>query len=298
MREKLLLIVGAALLWGAASWGQEPPPPPEGDMPHIAIAAFGEPPEGTVMTGDPETDTPVVITTIFGMLDTDGNGELSQEELEAGILHVHIPPMMPGDGMGPDGCGDGCMGAADGCGGDGCMGAADGCGDDGCMGAPDGCGGDGCMGGPDGCGDGGCMGDGISAGMEGTEDLPEPDCSAANMDAEMSPVEENVSCPNSDAVGNLVHRTVCNEDPFRSQAISLPADRAADCFNISAIRGNNIEFEIINEADGTVLFHTSMGEEAYRMLVLTGEVIYRVNLINADEADAGITVEFIDHPMF
>ena len=298
MREKLLFVVGAALLWSTALIAQDPPPPPpDGDTPHIVIGptADTEPPEGVVMTGDPEVDTPVVITTMFGMMDTDGNGELSQEELEAWIMHVHIPPMEPGDGgcMGDGGCGDGgCMGDG-GCGDGGCMG---GCGDGGCMG-DGGCGDGGCMG-DGGCGDGGCMGGGISAGMEGTEDLPEPDCSAATQEAEMSPVAENVSCANSEAVGNLVHRTVCNTDEFRSQAISLPAGRAADCFNVVALRGNNIEFEIVNEADGTVMFHTSMGEEAYKMLVLTGEAVYHVNLISADEPDAGLTVELIDHPMF
>ena len=65
-----------------------------------------------------------------------------------------------------------------------------------------------------------------------------------------------------------------------------------------ALRGNNIECEIVNEADGTVIFDTSMGAEAFRTLMLTGAAVYRVNLISADEGDAGLTVEFIDHPMF
>ena len=252
MKEKLFLIGGALILWGSVSMAQEPPPPPPpgGGMPHIVVAPPPETsgPEGVEMTGDPVVDIPVVVSAMFAMMDVDGNGELSREELEAWIMHVHIPPMM---GLGPDGCGDG-----------------------------------------------GCGGEGVSVGMEGTEDLPEPECSFATQEAEMSPVAENVSCASSEAVGNLVHRTVCNVDEFRSQAISLPAGRAVDCFDIVALRGNNIEFEIVNEADGTVIFDTSMGAEAFRTLMLTGAAVYRVNLISADEGDAGLTVEFIDHPMF
>ena len=252
MKEKLFLIGGALILWSSVSMAQEPPPPPPpgGGMPHIVVAPPPETsgPEGVEMTGDPVVDVPVVVSAMFAMMDVDGNGELSREELEAWIMHVHIPPMM---GLGPDGCDDG-----------------------------------------------GCGGEGVSVGMEGTEDLPEPECSFVTQEAEMSPVAENVSCVSSEAVGNLVHRTVCNVDEFRSQAISLPAGRAVDCFDIVALRGNNIEFEIVNEADGTVIFDTSMGAEAFRTLMLTGAAVYRVNLISADEGDAGLTVEFIDHPMF
>ena len=330
---KKLMFASALMLLSTFAWAQDepPPPPPDGDFPHFVVAPSPdvEPPGDVEMTGDPEMDGPVVVETMFAMMDTDGNGELSLEELTAWIVHVHVPMGPPpgdhdgchGDGCHGDGCMDGCHG--DGCHGDGCMdgchgdgchgdGCMDGCHGDGCHGdgcmdgcTGDGCHGDGCMG--DGChGDGchadGCMGDdhgdGVSAGDEGVEGLPGVECSEELHEVEMGPVEEGVSCPHSESEGNLVNRTLCNVDGHRDQAISLPPDRAADCFNLAAIVGNNIVFEIINEDDGALMFHTNMGKEAFDHLVLTGEAIYRVNLISADEPEAAITVQFIDHPMF
>ena len=97
--------------------------------------------------------------------------------------------------------------------------------------------------------------------------------------------------------GNLLFRTVCNTDPYNTSAISLPDGRAADCFGLEAIAGNHIVFEIVNEADGAQMFHTSWGKEAFHHLVIT-EGVYLIKLISADEPDARITVRFIDHPMF
>ena len=143
---------------------------------------------------------------------------------------------------------------------------------------------------------------GISEGDEGLEGLPYPaECVEDLSKSELGPVATNVSCGTSESEGNQVQRTVCNVSPYDSAAISLPSERAADCFRIAAIKGNNIAFEIVNEDDGTVLFDMSMGTEAFDQLVLTGGpdgAVYRINLLGADEADASITVEFIDHPTF
>ena len=143
---------------------------------------------------------------------------------------------------------------------------------------------------------------GISAGDEGLESLPQPDeCGETLSTTERSPIAEGVSCGGSDSVGNQLNRTVCNVAPYNSSAISLPEGRAADCFRIAAIKGHNITFEIIKEADGSVIFDTSMGKAAFDTLVLIGEpgdTVYRINLTGADEADASVTLEFIDHPTF
>ena len=71
-----------------------PPPivlltPPEG----------AEKPEGVEMTGDPEQDWPVVLETFHSMMDADGSGDLSLDEL-ASWAH---PGPMHGPGPGPDG---------------------------------------------------------------------------------------------------------------------------------------------------------------------------------------------------
>ena len=143
---------------------------------------------------------------------------------------------------------------------------------------------------------------GVSEGDEGLEGAPyPPECSDAVRDSELLPQAEGVSCDRSESVGNLLFRTVCNMSPYNSNAISLPEGRAADCFGIEAIKGHDIVFEIVEEASGSVVFDTSMGKSAFDTLVLTGgpgDTVYRINLTSAAEADARITLRFIDHPMF
>ena len=154
----------------------------------------------------------------------------------------------------------------------------------------------------DGDSDGDSEMSGISEGDEGLESLPHPEeCGETLTSSEMGPIAEGVSCGSSDSVGNQLNRTVCNLAPYNSNAISMPEGRAADCFRIAAIKGNNITFEIVKESDGSVIFDTSMGTIAFDRLVLIGEpgdTVYRINLTGADEADASVTLEFIDHPMF
>ncbi len=255
----------------------EPPPPMGDDAPHVVLGppeGF-EPPDHPAMPEDSAEAHEMALDLFFHFMDANGNGEIDNGEFKAWVRHFHMPAHdgevhpegdMPPEGEPPH---DDGMTHPD----DGTMH------DDGMMDP-----------------DGEMMG--VSSGDPGTEGKPEPMmCSDELRDGELGPQAEGVSCPHSESVGNVVFRTVCNLDPWRSQAISLPAGRAADCFGLEAIAGHHIEFEIIREADGSQAFHTSMGKEAFDNLVLT-EDIYHINLLSADEPDARITVKFIDHPMF
>lgn len=143
---------------------------------------------------------------------------------------------------------------------------------------------------------------GVSEGDEGLEGLPHPPaCNDDVRDSELTPQAEGEACSGSESVGNLLFRTVCNTAPYNTNAISLPEGRAADCFDIEAIAGHNIAFEIVRESDGAVMFDTSMGKDAFHTLVLTGDpggTVYQIKLMSADEPDARLTIRFIDHPMF
>ena len=266
---KLLVLAGSVLAFAAA-------PAMAGG--HMEM----EPPPGIFIPIPPDVELPppedgpeMFVEFAMSFLDKDGDGMISHEELmEALMAGMHHD----GDGM-HDG-GDGMHG-----GGDGMHDGGDGTHHDG-----------------DGMHHDGEEVHGISEGDEGLEGLPYPaECDEDLSESELGPVATNVSCGTSESEGNQVHRTVCNVSPYNSAAISLPSERAADCFRIAAIKGNNIAFEIVNEDDGTVLFDMSMGKEAFDQLVLTGGpdgAVYRINLLGADEADASITVEFIDHPTF
>ena len=104
-RTCINLLLAASLCLGATTvfadnhgGGDHPPmlalmPPP--DM---------EKPDGLEMTGDPEQDFQMLFDAFFGMMDQDGSGELTMDELRG---WVHPPPMGPGPGM--DGDHDGPM---------------------------------------------------------------------------------------------------------------------------------------------------------------------------------------------
>ena len=232
----------------ASAIAQPPPRPRPRPHPEMVLA----PPPGTEVPRpprqrDPERAKIMFFDRLFALMDTDGDGTISKEEMLAWLKGVHF-------GHGPmGGVSDGPMG-------------------------------------------------GVSEGDEGLEGLLYPDeCSAATVTSEMTPQDTNVACSGSESEGNLLHRTVCNMAPYDSQAISVPEGRAVDCFAIAAIKGHNIEFEIIKESDGSQMYHTSMGKATYDTLVLTGEpggTVYRIKLLSADETDARITLEFIDHPTF
>ena len=219
----------------------QPPPPLQGILlsPPPGTELPPPPPEPPT---DPEAGKMMLFEGLFALMDTDGDGKISKDEMLAWLADIHFPVHGGGESSG------------------------------------------------------------ISEGDDGLEDLPHPvECSESVITSEMQPQDTNISCSSSESKGNLVHRTVCNTDPYKSQAISLPDGRAADCFRIAAIKGHNIVFEIIKESDGTQMFHTSMGKTAFDRLILIGEpgdTVYRINLISADEPDASITVEHIDHPQF
>jgi hypothetical protein len=276
---KFILALSLIGMATATAIAQPMPPPPElilAPPPGTELPPPPEPPPE-----DPEEAKMMLFADLFALMDTDGDGKISREEMMAWVMGIHFP----GDGE----PGDERIGA----------------------GHPphplstesrlldprlprhrkghERMGHEG-------------MGGGISEGDEGLEGLAYPEeCSDATVTSEMSPQDTNVACAGSESEGNLVHRTVCNMAPYDSQAISLPEGRAADCFAIAAIKGHNIVFEIIKESDGAQMFHTSMGKTAYDTLVLIGEpggAVYRIKLLSADETDARITLEFIDHPQF
>ena len=144
--------------------------------------------------------------------------------------------------------------------------------------------------------------EGLSADHPELAGLPEPPpCGDDLRTSELGVQEENKACEGSESVGNLIFRTVCNAEPYNSEAISLPPDRAAACFDIEAIRGAGITFEIIEESTGNVVFNTIEGPDQFKRLVLTGGpsgTVYRIVLLSGDSPDASITVRFIDHPTF
>jgi len=119
-----------------------------------------------------------------------------------------------------------------------------------------------------------------------------PECSNAMRDNELGPQAVNVPC--GDREGNLIFRTICNMPGFESQAISLPDGRGADCFVLEALRGE-IAFEIVSE-DGTHIFDTSMGNEAFIGLKLEGPGVFTIKSIDGSP-DGGVTVKFTDVPL-
>ena len=137
---------------------------------------------------------------------------------------------------------------------------------------------------------------GISEGDEGLESKPHPpECTGELSTSERGPQAEGEACGETE--GNLVFRTVCNVEGFNAQAISLPEGRAAGCFDIEAIRGSNILFEIVRESDGGVEFDASMGKAAFRTLILVGPEVYHLKLVSGSP-DAAITVRSVDHAVF
>jgi len=128
-----------------------------------------------------------------------------------------------------------------------------------------------------------------------------PECTDELVTSEMDPQDTNVVCGGQE--GNVVFRTVCNEEGYNSQAISLPADRMASCFGIEAITKNKVIIVIYAEADpgGLIYDSTRDGLENIGMVELVaddGDAVYRVEL-DMDESDPGarVTVRFNDHPI-
>ena len=119
-----------------------------------------------------------------------------------------------------------------------------------------------------------------------------PECSDALRESEQLPQAENFPC--GDRQGNLIFRTVCNMPGFEAAAISLPDGRAAGCFVLEALRGE-IGFKIVREDDGMVVYDTSMGKEAFKMLKLDGPGVFQIQSTGGSP-DGSVTVKFVDVP--
>ena len=136
---------------------------------------------------------------------------------------------------------------------------------------------------------------GLHEGDPDFADLPHPpECSTELQEQEMGPQEEGYPCGDRD--GNLIFRTICNMPGFDMAAITLPEERAAACFGIEALRGH-IDFQIVDAMDGSVVWDTSMGKEAYKDLKLDGApgAVFHVQA-TAGSPDGSVTVRFVDVP--
>jgi len=260
---KLCMLACATLFMAVPAMAQGDPPPEmmEGDPHHgpevlLGIPEGVEPPEGTPMPETPEEGLDLFFDVLAGP-----DGVVDKEDFMAWVRHFHMPPPeeMMGDEMDP---------------------AMD-PGMDPAMGDP--------------------MGEGMPpeemGGMH--EEDPElsglphpPECSTALRQQEMGPQEEGFPCGDHHD-GNLVFRTICNMEGFDMAAITLPEDRGAGCFGIEALRGH-IDFQIV-EVDGTVIWDTSMGKEAFDALKLEGGpgAVYHIQTIGGSP-DGSATVRFVD----
>ncbi|HJN28078.1 MAG TPA: hypothetical protein QF604_09185 [Candidatus Latescibacteria bacterium] len=229
-----------------------------------------EPPEGEEpppMEMPPEEMESMMVEKFFQFMDANGDGAVDFDEFMPWVRASHMPPP-PMDGEGMHGA-EALRKLTD------MEPPPDG------MGPP-----------PDGMGPGP---EGVEGGLliEGEGDLADlplaPECSDELRNNEQDPQAENVPC--GDREGNLIFRTICNMPGFESQAISLPDGRGAGCFGLEALRGE-IAFEIVAE-DGTVLFNTNMGKEAYMGLHLEGPGVFEVRSVDGSP-DGGVTIRFTD----
>lgn len=257
------LLACMTFLMAVPALAQDDPPMEgmEGEGPHGPEVVLGppegvEPPEGTPMPVTPEEGLDMFFDVLAGP-----DGVVDKDEFLGWVRHFHMPPP---EMMDPDMDGAGMDPAMD----------------------PD-------MGDP--------MGEGPPPeGMSGLHeddpelaDLPHPPVCSADLQAlEMGPQEEGYPCGDRD--GNLIFRTICNMPGFDMAAITLPENRGAGCFGIEALRGH-IDFQIVSAADGSVVWDTSMGKEAYHELKLDGGpgAVYHIQAIGGSP-DGSVTVRFVD----
>ena len=136
---------------------------------------------------------------------------------------------------------------------------------------------------------------------EHTEMPAPPECSDELRNAELQPQATDV--PVGETMGNLIFRTVCNMPGWDTNAITLPAGRAAGGFDVEASTHDpsGVAFEIRVEGGPTV-YHSSMGVAALHGLIIednnpssTGK--YTIALDAGGSAPgARITIRFVDHP--
>lgn len=121
-----------------------------------------------------------------------------------------------------------------------------------------------------------------------------PECSEELRNSELQPQQENVTVDG--VTGNLIFRTVCSNDPYTTNAISLPSGRAASAFDVEAAT-SKVAFGIRVEG-GSDVYHSSQGKEALHSLLLDDSSPVYTIYLDAAASDPGsrITLKFIDHP--
>jgi hypothetical protein len=259
--------------------------PMEGDHPPMHPEIILGPPEGfeppadmppPEMSEDSVENERMMIDSFFQFMDTDGSGAIDHGEFHLWVRGAHMP--MPPDGK---------MGTGQ-------RGRRSTPGDhrgepmrwdpvSGTMGDM-----------PDGDGDGEGEMDGIL--RAGDPDLADlniaPECSDELRESEQIPQQRGYQVPCGEREGNLIFRTICNMPGYNTVAISLPDGRKAACFGLAALRGE-IGFKIIREDDGSVVFDTTWGKEAYKGLMISGPAVYQIKSTGGTQ-DGAVTLRFVD----
>lgn len=290
-----VLLTGVAVALAQNPPMQPPPPMSPGMVPHIMLAPppGTEKPEGVQISPNYDEAKDQVVDLFFNMMDTNKDGQLSKDELNAWVAGVMIPPpdgMMPPPGEMPpppppgDAPPSGMM-------------------------PPPGPMSPGMMP-PSGMMPPGMMPPPPSGMMPPPGEMPPPgpppmgmmggmvppDCSAELVNSELLPQAENVTCGSSE--GNLLFRTVCNMPGFDSQAVSLPDGRDADCFGIESQTSGVVVFTIYPESDPSNLIFDSTRDGLHNIgAVHLGDTgVYRIDLDEAaSDPNAKVTVRFVDH---
>lgn len=138
--------------------------------------------------------------------------------------------------------------------------------------------------------------DTIGAGDAARPLLP-PECSDELRRVEAQPQAQGVTC--GAGAGQLAFRTVCNAPGHTSLAIQLPEGRDAACFGVEATTPQTPFFRIAAEGDPErVLFDSSRDRlDDLGQVYLADPGAYRIDLDEAASAPgARVTVRFVDYP--
>lgn len=111
-----------------------------------------------------------------------------------------------------------------------------------------------------------------------------PECTQALRSSEQRPQAQDAACGAS--AGQLLFRTVCNAPGCDSQAIALPDGRDADCFGIEALTPGSVSFSIYPESDPANALYDSRrdGLRDLARLRLADTGVYRIDLDEAGSA--------------